>query len=135
MNDKIPKQTKGKKTNKLKKNIPKPTPTPVDLSVAPLSTEETQLFLQQINSFLRKKEQPKREKVDDYKVLHSTINEFLDSFITFGYTFDGQRVLIQHYPSAKDKDAIMEFLKNVFILNNSKDMPVLGTDEQDSANE
>jgi hypothetical protein len=44
-----------------------------------------------------------------------TVEEYLSSFLLLGYTMDGERVILQGYESPKDKDAVMEFLKNVFI--------------------
>lgn len=115
-NNKRPSKNSKKKPAPLNKDSISPTPTPVET----LSEKENQEFLQHINAFLKKSEINEnvcrhRVKVDDYRVLQSAVSEFLESFITFGYTFDGQRVLIQHYPTPKDKDAIIEFLKNVFL--------------------
>ena len=140
MEDKQPKPKKGKKkkptiiSTKEKNKVPAPTPTPdVVTRIKPLSPEENKMFLRQINEFLGKKTPPQRkEGQEDYKILHMNISEFLESFITIGYTFDGQRVLIQHYPSPRDRDAMMEFLKNVFINNNSKDVTFLDKDELDN---
>ena len=44
-----------------------------------------------------------------------TNEEYLNSFILLGYTMEDERVIIQSYGTPKDKDALMEFLKNVFI--------------------
>jgi hypothetical protein len=51
----------------------------------------------------------------DLGVLKSIITEYLDTFILFGYNIDGERIILQHYISSKDRDAIMEFLKTIFI--------------------
>jgi hypothetical protein len=53
--------------------------------------------------------------VRDLTILKGIIEEYLNSFIVLGYTMDGERVILQSYGSPKDKDALMEFLKNVFI--------------------
>ena len=51
----------------------------------------------------------------DYNILKSIITEYLDSYICIGYSSEGARYIIQHTKSARDRDAIMEFLKTVFI--------------------
>jgi len=51
----------------------------------------------------------------DLGLLKSIITEYLDTFILFGYNIDGERIILQHYTSPKDRDAIMEFLKTIFI--------------------
>jgi hypothetical protein len=51
----------------------------------------------------------------DLGLLKSIISEYLDTFIVFGYNIEGERIILQHYTSAKDRDAIMEFLKTIFI--------------------
>ena len=139
MEEKQPKSKKPRKkkidnfSSKTKNKIPAPTPTPeVVAQIKPLTAEESKMFLRQINEFLNKKQPQKREGQEDYKILHMNISEFLESFITIGYTFEGQRVLIQHYPSPRDRDAMMEFLKNVFITNNSKDITFFDKDDIDN---
>lgn len=51
----------------------------------------------------------------DLTILKGINEEYLNSFIILGYTMDDERVVIQSYKNPKDKDAMMEFLKNVFI--------------------
>lgn len=51
----------------------------------------------------------------DLGLLKSIISEYLDTFIVFGYNTDGERIILQHYTTPKDRDAIMEFLKTIFI--------------------
>jgi hypothetical protein len=53
----------------------------------------------------------------DLSILKGINEEYLSSFITLGYTMDGERVILQSYSCPKDKDALMEFLKVVFIQN------------------
>jgi hypothetical protein len=53
--------------------------------------------------------------IRDLTVLRNVITEYLDTFMLFGYNTDGERVVVQHYKSPKDKDAILEFLKTIFI--------------------
>lgn len=56
----------------------------------------------------------------DYLLLKSVITEYLDSYILLGYNTNGERILIQHAPAAKDQDAILEFLKNIFIQHQNQ---------------
>jgi hypothetical protein len=59
----------------------------------------------------------------DLNMLASIIQEYLECFVIFGYNLEGERVLIQSYGKAKDRDAIMEFLKIVFFkLNHPEDL-------------
>lgn len=51
----------------------------------------------------------------DLTLLKSIITEYLDSFLLIGYSLEGHRVVIQSCSSSKDKDALGEFLKNIFI--------------------
>jgi hypothetical protein len=51
----------------------------------------------------------------DLTILKGVNEEYLNSFILLGYTMEDERVIIQSYGTPKDKDALMEFLKNVFI--------------------
>lgn len=53
----------------------------------------------------------------DLSILKGINEEYLSSFITLGYTMEGERVVLQSYSCPKDKDALMEFLKNVFMQN------------------
>jgi hypothetical protein len=51
----------------------------------------------------------------DFTVLKNSIEEYMNTFILFGYNIDDERVIIQKFENARDRDAIMEFLKNIFI--------------------
>lgn len=51
----------------------------------------------------------------DYLLLKGLITEYLDSYILFGYNTEGERIIIQHAENARDQDAVMEFLKAIFI--------------------
>jgi hypothetical protein len=51
----------------------------------------------------------------DLGLLKAIVSEYLDSFIVFGYNLDGERIILQNYEKARDRDAIMEFLKTIFI--------------------
>jgi hypothetical protein len=51
----------------------------------------------------------------DLSLLKNIVSEYLDSFLVFGYNTHGDRVIIQNFKTAKDRDAIMEFLKTIFL--------------------
>ena len=51
----------------------------------------------------------------DLNILKNSISEYMDSFLLFGYNFDNDRIILQNFDNPKDRDAIMEFLKNIFI--------------------
>lgn len=53
--------------------------------------------------------------IRDLGILKTQISEYLDAFITFGYNPQGERIVIQHFKNARDRDAIMEFLKTIFL--------------------
>ena len=125
--NKPPRKPRKKRESKptSKQELPVATPQATTTRAVPLTPEENELFLKHINNFLKKKEPQHKETLNDYKILQSNIGEFLESYIAFGYTFTGQRVVIQHYPTPKDKDALLEFLKNIFVANVSKDSAFL----------
>lgn len=51
----------------------------------------------------------------DFDLLKNNISEYMDCYLLFGYTVNGERVIIQNFNRAKDRDAIMEFFKTIFI--------------------
>lgn len=51
----------------------------------------------------------------DYLLLKSVVTEYLDSYMLFGYNTQGERIIIQHANNPKDRDAIAEFLKTIFL--------------------
>jgi len=50
----------------------------------------------------------------DMSLLKSHVSEYLDCFLLFGYNLEGDRVIIQNFKTARDRDAVMEFLKTIF---------------------
>ena len=58
----------------------------------------------------------------DLTILKGLNEEYLNSFIVLGYTLEDERVIIQSYRNPKDRDALMEFLKNVFIQQCNQNM-------------
>lgn len=75
-----------------------------------------------IEKWLKDNKENQRELNRDLNLLGSVISEYLDSFILFGYNLDGERVIIQNYNKPKDKDALMEFLKIVFLKHHQGEM-------------
>lgn len=68
-----------------------------------------------LDVWLKKNLQNDKIVLRDLNILKTLICEYLDTFIVFGYNLQGERVIIQHFKSPKDRDAIMEFFKTVFI--------------------
>jgi hypothetical protein len=68
-----------------------------------------------LDKWLKDNKQHQQVAMRDLGLLKAIITEYLDSFILFGYNIDGERVILQNFNKAKDRDALMEFLKIVFI--------------------
>ena len=68
-----------------------------------------------LDKWLKENRQHQQIVMRDLGLLKSIITEYLDSFILFGYNLDGERVILQNFSKARDRDALMEFLKIVFI--------------------
>ena len=67
-----------------------------------------------LNKYLKDKANSNNVIQRDLGILKNHIIEYMDSFLLFGYTFDGERIIMQNFDKAKDRDAIMEFLKTIF---------------------
>lgn len=67
-----------------------------------------------LDRFLKENKTQQQTAMRDLGLLKSIITEYLDSFILFGYSIDGERVIIQNFAKSKDRDALMEFLKIIF---------------------
>jgi hypothetical protein len=67
-----------------------------------------------LDKFLKENKTQHQTAMRDLNLLKSIITEYLDSFILFGYSIDGERVIIQNFEKSKDRDALMEFLKIIF---------------------
>lgn len=67
-----------------------------------------------LDRFLKENKNQQQTAMRDLGLLKSIITEYLDSFILFGYSIDGERVIIQNFTKSKDRDALMEFLKIIF---------------------
>jgi hypothetical protein len=68
-----------------------------------------------LDKWLKENRQHQQVAMRDLSMLKAIIGEYLDSFILFGYNIEGERVILQNFNKAKDRDALMEFLKIVFI--------------------
>jgi hypothetical protein len=68
-----------------------------------------------LDKWLKDNKQHQQVAMRDLGLLKAIITEYLDSFILFGYNIEGERVILQNFNKAKDRDALMEFLKIVFI--------------------
>jgi hypothetical protein len=51
----------------------------------------------------------------DFNLLKNSISEYMDCYLLFGYNTNGDRVIIQKFNKPRDRDAIMEFLKTIFL--------------------
>lgn len=68
-----------------------------------------------LDKWAKEKDFETKVSIRDLTVLKTIITEYLDTFMLMGYNVDGERIVIQHFNSHRDRDAIMEFLKNLFI--------------------
>jgi hypothetical protein len=68
-----------------------------------------------LDTWLKDNHTENKITIRDLNILKTQIGEYLDVFITIGYNPKGERIVIQHFKNARDRDAIMEFLKTVFI--------------------
>jgi hypothetical protein len=50
----------------------------------------------------------------DISLLKGMVSEYMDCYLMFGYNLEGDRIIIQNFKNARDRDAIMEFLKTIF---------------------
>jgi hypothetical protein len=82
------------------------------------------------------KEHDLKERIHsrDYMLLKSQITEYLDSYLLLGYNSQGERIIIQHHQTQKDRDAVMEFLKNVFMMQQQQNFLDIN-DEDDSGDD
>lgn len=77
-----------------------------------MKKEELEKILNQFVSD-NKIEQAKiqKEKTKDFEALSAITSEYLNSFIIFGYGFDGQRVFISSAKTPQEYDALAEHLR------------------------
>jgi len=83
-----------------------------------------------LDIWLKKNYQDNKIVLRDLNILKSIITEYLDAYILFGYSTQGDRTIIQHFKNAKDRDAMMEFLKTIFLKQQHENF--LDIDEEDN---
>ena len=49
----------------------------------------------------------------------------------FGYNTEGERIIIQHAENARDRDAVMEFLKTIFIQQQQSNFLDIESDDEE----
>jgi hypothetical protein len=77
-----------------------------------INNEELQKSL---DAWMKKNLDESRIQSRDLHILKSIITEYLDTYILFGYDTNNQRIVIQNCENPRDRDALMEFLKIIFI--------------------
>lgn len=88
----------------------------LDLTAEKIFNEVNKKELQKsLDRWLKDNQSHNAIAMRDLSLLKSIVAEYLDAFIVFGYTLEGERVILQNYQKARDRDAIMEFLKTIFI--------------------
>lgn len=114
-----------------------------DAAEAVLSEVKTNIFnsinnaeLQRsLDDWAKKNQTENRIEERDYHLLKSVITEYLDSFMLFGYNTKGERIIVQHAQSARDRDAVMEFLKTIFIQQQQTNFLDLSDEDEDEDDE
>lgn len=84
-----------------------------------------------LDKWVRENHSENKIQTRDYNILKSIITEYLDSYILIGYSDKGERYIVQHAESARDRDAIMEFLKTVFIQQQQNNFLEAENDDDD----
>ena len=116
-----PKHSKPKKVKTNKKNKPSDG-LKVTNDIESLFEKLNQVELQKaLDKWLKGKELDSNTTKRDLNCLSTNIAEYLESYMLFGYDLHGQRVLMYSLKSPKDTDAIIEFLKKLFIRQQSTD--------------
>lgn len=130
----------GPKKRTKKKNNLVPSLSSVDLQVSEPTVDEIRekvftsmnnLELEKaLDVWLHKHHHDNKVAMRDLNILKSIITEYLDAYILFGYSTQGDRTIIQHFKNAKDRDAMMEFLKTIFLKQQHENF--LDIDEEDN---
>lgn len=84
-----------------------------------------------LDNWLKKNIKDNKLILRDLKVLKDIITEYLDAYILFGYNLEGERVIVQHFTSPKDRDAVMEFLKTIFIRQQHENFLDIEEDDEE----
>lgn len=72
-----------------------------------------------IMEYLQNKLNSKMETRKDLDLLKSTVEEFLNSFIILGYTFEGEPINMMLCHNQQEADSLATLVNKVFIQNNS----------------
>jgi hypothetical protein len=67
-----------------------------------------------IDKWLKENKKEHMITARDLGILKGIMCEYLDVFLVFGYNTEGDRIILQNFKNARDRDAIMEFLKTIF---------------------
>lgn len=68
-----------------------------------------------LDFWLKKNLEQEKIQNRDLTILKGMITEYLNSYILFGYDLNNNRIIIQNCMDSKDRDALMEFLKIIFL--------------------
>jgi len=68
-----------------------------------------------IDKFMKESKRANQISMRDLSILKGIMSEYLDAFLVFGYNIEGDRIILQNFKNARDRDAIMEFLKTIFL--------------------
>jgi len=68
-----------------------------------------------IDKFMKESKRTNQISMRDLSILKGIMSEYLDAFLVFGYNIEGDRIILQNFKNARDRDAIMEFLKTIFL--------------------
>lgn len=68
-----------------------------------------------IDRWMKQNAEKNQITMRDLGILKKTLLEYMDAFLMIGYNPEGERVLIQHFSNSRDRDAIMEFFKTIFL--------------------
>ena len=68
-----------------------------------------------IDKWMKENRKENQISMRDLGILKGIVSEYLDTFLIFGYNVNGERIILQNFKNARDRDAIMEFLKTIFL--------------------
>jgi len=92
-----------------------------DENFSPNSANLNELTNSAIIKYLQNRINVRNEKRKDVELLKSTVDEFLNSFIILGYTFDGEPVNIMSAHNQQEADSLATLVNKVFIHNQQRD--------------
>lgn len=92
-----------------------------DENFSPNSSNLNELTNSAIIKYLQNRINVRNEKRKDVELLKSTVDEFLNSFIILGYTFDGEPVNLMSAHNQQEADSLATLVNKVFIHNQQRD--------------